>query len=78
MVKFLVVAATAAVVANNWQDIRRFMTIRQISSSAHPERIPVRGRIVYPQRAAQAQPDGTGDFDSAQRGGPPLHSLAPH
>jgi hypothetical protein len=75
-VKFLAVAATGGAVAANWRDFKRYLAITQISSSPHPERIPARGRTAYPQDPAQAQPDGTGDFDSALRGGPALHRLA--
>ena len=78
MVKFLAVAATGGLMAANWQDIKRYLAIRQISSAPHPERIPARGRAAYPRIAALAQPDGTGDFDSALRGGPALRNVALH
>jgi hypothetical protein len=72
MIKLLVVAATGVFLAANWQDIRRYMAIRQKSSSPHPELIPAHGRTRYPQSHAAGAPDGTGDFDAAQRGGPVL------
>ena len=71
--KLLVVAGLGLAVAYGWQDIKRFVKIRQISASgAHPEQIPVHGRTVYPRNSVDAEPDGTGDFDSARRGGPIL------
>jgi hypothetical protein len=72
MIKLLVVAATGVFLAANWQDIRRYMAIRQKSASPHPELIPAHGRTRYPQNHAAGAPDGTGDFDAAQRGGPVL------
>jgi len=72
MIKLLVVAAPGVFLAANWRDIRRYMAIRQVSSSLHPEMIPASGRTRYPQSHAAGAPDGTGDFDAAQRGGPVL------
>ncbi len=67
------VAAAAVALALGWQDIKRFVQIKQVSTLGnHPEKIPVGGRTVYPQHAGQGQRDGTGDFDSASRGGPAL------
>ncbi|HUC56499.1 MAG TPA: hypothetical protein VMA95_03800 [Streptosporangiaceae bacterium] len=72
--KTLAVAAMAVVgiaVAIGWPDIQRFLKIKQISSGhLHPEMVPAEGRTTYPQRHAAGAPDGTGDFDSAHRGGP--------
>ena len=62
-------AAVAAAIAAGWPDIKRFLRIRQVST-AHPENVPAAGRTAYPQRAWDGEPDGTGDFDSAMRGGP--------
>jgi hypothetical protein len=70
--KLFVAAATGMLLAVNWADIKRYVTIKQASDSPHPEKIPARGRIVYPQSHAAAAPDGTGDFDAAHRGGPTL------
>ena len=71
--KLLVVAGLGLALAFGWQDIKRFVKIKQISASgSHPERIPVHGRTVYPHNSFDAEPDGTGDFDSARRGGPLL------
>jgi uncharacterized protein DUF6893 len=72
IIKLLVVAAAGVFLAANWQDIRRYLAIRQVSSSPHPEMIPARGRTRYPNSHAAGAPDGTGDFDAAQRGGPVL------
>jgi hypothetical protein len=69
--KLSAVAAVGAAVALGWQDIKRFVQIKQVSSGRnHPEKIPVSGRTVYPQHAGEGDRDGTGDFDSARRGGP--------
>ena len=58
-------------VAVAWPDLKRYLKIRQLSATAsHPEMVPVDGRTVYPQNPGAGAPDGTGDFDSAKRGGP--------
>ena len=58
-------------VAATWPDLKRYLKIRQMSaSSPHPENVPAEGRTAYPQRSADGAEDGTGDFDSAKRGGP--------
>ena len=36
----------------------------------HPGNVPAEGSTVYPQDAGHGAADGTGDFDSASRGGP--------
>jgi hypothetical protein len=64
------VAAVGAALALGWPDIKRFLQIKQSSGGNHPEKIPVGGRTVYPQHAGEGDRDGTGDFDSARRGGP--------
>jgi hypothetical protein len=64
-------AVLALVVVSQWPDIRRYFKIKQLSlGQGHPANVPASGRVMYPQDAARAQPDGTGDFDSASRGGP--------
>ncbi len=69
--KLMVIAGLGVALAYGWQDIKRFVKIKQISATgAHPEQIPVRGRTVYPHSSFDSAPDGTGDFDSALRGGP--------
>lgn len=67
----LIPAALGLLVASQWQDIRRYLKIKQISQGhGHPENVPVAGRRAYPQHPGGGAPDGTGDFDSASRGGP--------
>jgi hypothetical protein len=72
--KFLwlsVPAVLAALAASSWQDAYRYIRMRQISiGQGHPEVVPVEGRTGYAQDLSHATPDGTGDFDSARRGGP--------
>ena len=72
MVLLLVpVTAGAAVTVNQWPDIRRYIKIKQLSTgSGHPENVPVGGGTAYPQHPGEGDADGTGDFDSARRGGP--------
>ena len=70
-VRLLGPAVLALLAASQWADIRRYFKIKQLSlGQGHPANVPAKGRAAYPQDAAQAQPDGTGDFDSASRGGP--------
>ncbi len=65
----VVLGAVAVAVLAGWPDIVRFLRIKQAGQS-HPERVPAAGRTAYPQRASAGDADGTGDFDSASRGGP--------
>jgi hypothetical protein len=65
-------AAVGALVAFSWQDIVRYARMREISlGPGHPEVVPAEGNTAYPQDASHAAQDGTGEFDSARRGGPP-------
>jgi len=60
-------------VAANWPDLKRYLKIKKMSAAVpHPEVVPADGRTTYPQRPGSGAPDGTGDFDSATRGGPAL------
>jgi hypothetical protein len=69
----LAVLTAGLAIAANWTDIQRYMKIKQMSGHGmHPENVPAEGHSAYPQRAADGAPDGTGDFDSASRGGPAL------
>jgi Family of unknown function (DUF6893) len=70
--RLLTLAAVTAAVVASWPDIRRYLRIRQVSEREvpHPERVPASGRTVYPRTSLAGAPDGTGDFDSAKRGGP--------
>lgn len=64
-------AVGAAVVAYGWTDMMRYIRMRQISQG-HWELVPAEGSVFYPQDASRAEPDGTGEFDSARRGGPAI------
>lgn len=69
--RVLVPAAVTLLVASQWVDIKRYYKIKQLSvRQGHPENVPARGRTVYPQIPGGGAVDGTGDFDSASRGGP--------
>jgi hypothetical protein len=53
------------------QDVSRYLRIRQMSRGpGHPEKVPAAGSRAYPQSPGRGAADGTGDFDSARRGGP--------
>jgi hypothetical protein len=53
-----------------WPDISRFLKIRQMSAGdGHPANVPAGGSHIYPGPGGGST-DGTGDFDSARRGGP--------
>ena len=69
VLKFALPAVLGAAVALQWQDARRYVQIKRISSG-HPELVPAEGAKSYAQDEAHAAKDGTGDFDSAKRGGP--------
>jgi hypothetical protein len=67
----LVPAAFAALIGSQWQDIMRYVKIRRMSmGQGHPEYVPAEGSTVYPQYPGGGAPDGTGEFESAARGGP--------
>jgi hypothetical protein len=64
-------AGAALLAASQWTDIKRYLKIKQLSGGqGHPENVPAAGRKVYPQTPGSGAADGTGDFDSASRGGP--------
>jgi hypothetical protein len=64
-------AAIGTIIAMGWPDIRRYVAIKQMSSGqGSPENVPLRGTQAYPKHAGDGARDGTGDFDSASRGGP--------
>ena len=67
--RLLVPAGAALLVASQWADIRRYLKIKQMSAG-HPQNVPASGRKAYPQQPGGGAADGTGDFDSASRGGP--------
>jgi hypothetical protein len=65
------VAAVAAILAGQRKDIERYIKIKRLSTGeGHPELVPAGGSAAYPQYSTEAEADGTGDFDSASRGGP--------
>ena len=67
---FMIPLAGAWLVASQWKEINRYLKIKQMSAGdGHPESVPAGGSLGYDQPGAGA-PDGTGDFDSARRGGP--------
>ena len=66
----VVVAGGGLLAASQWQDISRYLKIKQMSAGhGHPENVPAGGSRRYPA-PGQGTPDGTGAFDSARRGGP--------
>lgn len=65
-----VFSAIGGLVVSPWKDGRRYVKIRQLSrGTGNPGSVPARGSTGYPHRASRGA-DGTGDFDSARRGGP--------
>ena len=67
----LIPTAAGLLIASQWTDIRRYLKIKQLSQGqGHPENVPAGGVSRYPRRPGDGAPDGTGDFDSAMRGGP--------
>ena len=62
----LVLGGAALLAAVARTDVIRYWKIRRGS----PQSVPASGRTVYPQRPGSGAADGTGDFDSARRGGP--------
>ena len=64
-------AAMGVLIATQWPEIRRYVQLRKMSlGQGHPENVPMRGTQAYPKHPGQGEQDGTGDFDSASRGGP--------
>jgi hypothetical protein len=67
-------AGVAFLIASQRQDVARYIKIKQMSlGEGHPEYVPAEGSRQYPAPGGGV-PDGTGDFDSARRGGPALAS----
>jgi len=65
-------AAAAFVLVSQRQDVARYVKIKQMSlGRGFPQYVPAEGQHRYPAPGYGA-PDGTGDFDSAARGGPAL------
>ncbi len=65
------VAGVGALVASQWQDIMRYVKIRDLSRSGDPSLVPVRGRAGYPTDSSQEAAAAKDDFDPASRGGAP-------
>jgi hypothetical protein len=64
-------ALAGALIATQWKDIVRYVKIELMSSGdGHPGVVPAGGSSRYPDNPAQSAPDGTGEFDTASRGGP--------
>jgi hypothetical protein len=62
-------AGAVQTVTAQWREIVRYLRIEQMSlGQGHPENVPARGSHSYPA-PGRGVPDGTGDFDSAGRGG---------
>jgi hypothetical protein len=67
----LMPATLGLLITSQRPGIRRHRKIRQLSQGhGHPQNVPLRGTKGYPQRPGDGEQDGTGDFDSASRGGP--------
>jgi hypothetical protein len=56
---FPVAVALGGLIATQWQDIMRYMKIKQMSyGNGHPENVPTRGRASYPQHPNEAGRQG--------------------
>jgi hypothetical protein len=66
----LILLATGLIVGSQRQDITRYFKVKRMSAGqGHPEYVPASGTHAYP-KPGQGAGDGTGDFDTAHRGGP--------
>ena len=66
----LVSVSVAVLAASQWREISRYIKIQQMSrGGGNPQLVPAAGQHAYPRRHGGAS-DGTGEFDSASRGGP--------
>ena len=69
--RLLPLAGAAILAASQWREIARYLKISRMSKGdGHPQLVPAAGHHSYPSRPGAGTPDGTGDFDSAARGGP--------
>jgi hypothetical protein len=67
----LLPVSVAILAASQWREISRYIKIRQMSrGTGNPQVVPAAGQHAYPNHPGGGVPDGTGDFDSASRGGP--------
>ena len=68
---WLLPASVAVLAASQWREISRYIKIQQMSrGSGNPQVVPAAGQHAYPNHPGDGALDGTGDFDSASRGGP--------
>jgi hypothetical protein len=73
--RLLVPASVVILAASQWREIARYLKISQMSrGDGHPQLVPAAGQHSYPKHPGTGTPDGTGDFDSATRGGGPAES----
>ena len=73
--RFLLPASVAVLAATQWREIVRYLKISQMSrGDGHPQLVPAAGQHSYPKHPGAGTPDGTGDFDSATRGGGPVNT----
>jgi hypothetical protein len=71
LLKVSIPAAVGVLAVRQWPEIRRYLALNRMShGQGHPETVPMRGTQAYPKHAGEGAQDGTGDFDSASRGGP--------
>jgi hypothetical protein len=64
---FLIPVALGALVATQWDDIQRYVKIKQMSfGDGHPENVPAGGRAAYPH------PSGETDAGRQGRSGRPV------
>jgi hypothetical protein len=69
--RLLLPASIGVLAASQWREITRYLKITQMSrGGGHPPAVPAAGQQAYPKGPGGGAPDGTGDFDSASRGGP--------
>ena len=74
--RFLLPASVVILAASQWREIARYLKISQMSrGDGHPQLVPAAGQHSYPEPPGSGTPDGTGDFDSASRGGGPVQEL---
>jgi hypothetical protein len=67
--RMLLSASVAVLVSSQWREIARYLKISQMSwGDGHPQAVPAGGKHAYKGPGAI---DGTGDFDSENRGGGP-------
>jgi hypothetical protein len=70
--RVLIPVGLTLLVVSMWNDVIRYAKIKQLDlgRGGRPEIVPAEGRKAYPQHPGEGTPDGTGEFDSARRGGP--------